>query len=177
MSEHFTHFNPDPADSRPLRDALGRFATGVCVITALDEAGPIGMTANSFASLSLDPPLVMWSPARASRRFTSFVEANHFAIHVLAADQVELAHHFARNARDFDRPGVAHNAQSVPTLNGVLARFDCAREAVHDAGDHAIVVGRVLAVCQRAAAPLVFAQGRMGPLGLFAQQQAGYGAA
>lgn len=79
-------FAPD-ADARAFRDALGRFATGVTVVTVLTDDGPAGMTANSFASVSLDPPLVLWSPARSSSRFDLFANAAHYAIHVLDADQ------------------------------------------------------------------------------------------
>ncbi|MFN4099010.1 MAG: flavin reductase family protein [Pararhodobacter sp.] len=155
-------FVPGPGNERPFRDALGAFATGVTVITAQSPIGALGITANSFASLSMDPPLVLWSPGRFSRRFQAFVEAPHFAIHVLGADQAALGAHFARQGDDFDLPDVVLNAQGVPVLPGCLAVFECAREAVHEGGDHAIVVGRVLAARKRAGAPLVFHAGRYG---------------
>ena len=171
-------FVPGPGQERALRDALGRFATGVTVVTApaahaadagaqtAPHARPMGITANSFASLSLDPPLVLWSPARASRRFTAFATADHFAIHVLAADQIGLARHFAGPGAGFDLPGIAPGIApglgGAPLLPGVLACFECAREAVHEGGDHAIVVGRVLRASLRDGAPLVFASGRFG---------------
>ncbi|HPD91750.1 MAG: flavin reductase family protein [Rhodobacter sp.] len=155
-------FVPDAANSRAFRDALGAFATGVTVVTAPGAQGPLGITANSFASVSLDPPLVLWSPARASRRFDDLVAAPHFAVHVLAAAQRDLAAHFSRHAQGFDLPGVAFSAQGVPVLPGCLAVFECAREAVHQGGDHAIVVGRVLAVRHRKGAPLVFHGGHFG---------------
>ena len=155
-------FVPGPGSERRFRDALGAYATGVTVITTATGHGPLGMTANSFASLSLDPPLVLWSPARSSRRFGAFTTAPPFAIHILAAEQHALCRHFARQGHDFDLPGVALNAQGVPVLPGCLAVFECAREAVHDGGDHAIVVGRVLAARSRPGAPLVFSAGAMG---------------
>lgn len=155
-------FVPGPGNERLFRDALGAFATGVTVITGLTPAGPMGITANSFASLSMDPPLVLWSPGRFSRRFDAFVETPHFAIHVLGADQAALGAHFARQGQDFDLPGVALNARGVPVLPGCLAVFECARDAVHEGGDHAIVVGRVLAARHRPGAPLVFQGGRYG---------------
>lgn len=155
-------FTPSPDTQRRLRDALGRFATGVTVVTARGPAGPVGITANSFASLSLDPPLVLWSPARASRRFGVFVEASHFAVHVLARDQFALGRHFALQGMDFDLPGVGTGEGGVPLLPGCLARFECAREAVHEGGDHALVVGRVLRIAEREGAPLVFSAGRYG---------------
>lgn len=155
-------FVPGPGHERQFRDALGAFATGVTVITAQSPIGALGITANSFASLSIDPPLVLWSPGRFSRRFDAFVAAEFFAIHVLAADQLELGRHFSRQGHDFDLPGVAMNAQGVPVLPGCLAVFECAREAVHAGGDHAIVVGRVLAARHRRGVPLVFHGGDYG---------------
>ncbi|MCC5971736.1 MAG: flavin reductase family protein [Pararhodobacter sp.] len=155
-------FNPAESDPRRLRDALGAFATGVCVVTARGAAGPVGITANSFASLSLDPPLVLWSPARASRRFTAFAAADHYAVHVLAAEQFALGRHFALHGQDFALPGVSDNAEGVPLLPGCLARFECRREAVHDGGDHALIVGLVLRATSRPGAPLVFSAGRYG---------------
>lgn len=160
-------FVPAEGNERRFRDALGAFATGVTVVTAPGLNGPglngaLGITANSFSSLSLDPPLVLWSPARASRRFQAFAEAEHFAIHVLAADQHPLCRHFSRQGHDFDLPLIALNAQGVPVLPGCLAVFECAREAVHAGGDHAIIVGRVLAARHRPGAPLVFSGGAFG---------------
>ena len=158
-------FVPGPTTERQFRDALGAFSTGVTVITTHSAIGPLGITANSFASLSMDPPLVLWSPAKVSRRFEAFAEAAHFAIHVLACDQPDLGGHFARQGHDFDLPGgldVTVNAQGVPILPGCLAVFECAREACHDGGDHAIVVGRVLAARHRLGAPLVFHGGGYG---------------
>ena len=155
-------FTPGPENERRFRDALGRFTTGVTVVTALGARGPVGITANSFASLSLDPPLVLWSPARASRRFAAFAAAKHFAIHVLGSEQFALGRHFAREGLDFDMPGVAFNAEGVPVLTDCLARFECRRKAVHDGGDHAIVVGEVLRAAAREGAPLVFSAGHYG---------------
>lgn len=155
-------FNPAEADTRRFRDALGAFATGVCVVTARGPEGPMGITANSFASLSLDPPLVLWSPARASRRFPVFRDAAHFAIHVLGADQFALARHFALNGTDFSLEGVTMNAEGVPLLPRSLARFECRQEAVHGGGDHALIIGHVLRVSHRGGAPLVFSAGRYG---------------
>ena len=158
-------FVPGPGTERAFRDALGAYATGVTVITTTGPQGPLGITANSFASLSLDPPLVLWSPARFSRRFEAFTTAPHFAIHVLGAGQQELGRHFARQGHAFDLPGIEANAQGVPVLPGCLAVFECAREAVHEGGDHAIVVGRVLAARHRTGAPLVFHGGLYGGFG------------
>lgn len=159
-------FNPAADDPRRFRDALGAFATGVCIVTTGSgtggRTGPVGITANSFSSLSLDPPLVLWSPARASRRFAAFARARYYAIHVLAADQFALARHFALDGLDFALPGVITSAEDVPLLPGCLARFECRQEAVHDGGDHALIVGRVLRATSRPGMPLVFSGGRYG---------------
>lgn len=155
----------DPAQAgmeRAFRDALGQFATGVTVVTATTPAGPLGITANSFASLSLDPPLVLWSPARASRRFAPMVAAQHYAIHVLGQDQMDLCRHFARNGLDFALPGVEINAEGVPLLPGCLARFECRQSTVHEGGDHAIIVGTVVRAVFQEGAPLVFSAGQYG---------------
>jgi flavin reductase (DIM6/NTAB) family NADH-FMN oxidoreductase RutF len=155
-----TVFAPD--DPRALRDAFGRFATGVTLVTTQGPTGPVGFVANSFASVSLDPPLVLWSPARASSRFHIFAAAEHFAIHVLEAGQQDWLTRFARGGSGFQGLDHSVTTEGLPALGGALARFDCARHAVHDGGDHAIVVGRVLRVTARAGEPLVFSQGRYG---------------
>lgn len=162
MSEQ--SFTPDTAHGRAFRDALGQFATGVTVVTTHSATGPLGITANSFAALSLDPALVMWAPGKFSRRFEAFADASHFAIHVLGADQLPLAQHFAANGFDFNLPEVAMNAEGVPLLPGCLARFECAAHAVYPGGDHAIVVGKVTRVSQRSGRGLSFFAGKYGSI-------------
>ncbi|MFN3576682.1 MAG: flavin reductase family protein [Tabrizicola sp.] len=153
---------PDAGNTRLLRDALGRFATGVTVVTIAGPEGPMGFTANSFASLSLDPALVLWSPAKASQRYPFFAAARHYAIHVLGRHQAELSARFSRGGQGFDGLTWQANAEGVPTLPGVLARFDCAQHATHDGGDHLIIVGQVLRLAVEEGEPLVFAKGRFG---------------
>lgn len=150
-------------DPRALRNAFGAFATGVTVVTTRQPDGtPRGFTANSFTSVSLDPPLVLWCPSKASARFSAFTAAGHYAIHVLAADQFDLCHRFARAGGDFAGLDPGTTPEGLPLLSGCIARFDCAAHAVHDGGDHAILVGRVLRafVCQ--GKPLLFWHGRYG---------------
>lgn len=163
MSGH--DFIPDAAHQRDFRAALGQFATGVTIVTTQTVDGPLGITANSFASLSLDPPLVMWAPGKFSRRFQAFAEAERFVIHILAADQLPLAQHFARDGRDFDIPDLDFGAGDVPLLPGCLVRFHCTGHAVHPGGDHAIVVGAVARVTSRPGAALTFYQGDYGQIG------------
>ena len=93
---------PGPDTQKAFRDALGRFATGVTVVTTDSEIGPLGITANSFASVSLDPPLVLWSPAKSSRRYEAFAEAKDFAIHVIGAEQAEISARFSRDGTAFE---------------------------------------------------------------------------
>lgn len=154
------NFSP-ATDQKQFRAALGRFATGVTVVTAQTDDGPIGITANSFASVSLDPPLVLWSPAKSSRRYSHFVAAQNYAIHVLGLDQIDLCHHFAK-ADNFDGIDWATCPDGAPLLAGCLARFECRKIAVHDGGDHAIIIGKVKQVALREGSPLLFANGLFG---------------
>lgn len=157
-----TPFPAETMDSRAFRDALGRFATGITVVTIATRDGPMGFTANSFASVSLDPPLVLWSPARSAARFPFYAAARHYAIHVLGAEQSDLSGRFVRGGAGFD--GLAHEIgeHDVPILPQALARFDCLQVATHDGGDHLIIVGRVLHASARDGLPLIFSQGAYG---------------
>lgn len=155
-------FVPEANNHRAYRNALGTFTTGVTVVTAMTTDGPVGMTVNSFASVSLDPPLVLWSPAKSSSRYGAFTGARHFAIHVLGADQDYLSAAFTRGGNGFDGIDVRVNDEGVPVLPGTLARFECAEQAQHDAGDHTIIIGKVLRVAHRQGEPLCFSGGRFG---------------
>lgn len=152
-------FIPDLAHERAFRDALGQFATGVTLVTAMSDGAPLGITANSFAALSLDPPLVLWSPALSSSRYAAFAAAEHFAVHILAADQAEICRSFTKSGSFGDLPH-GLTGEGVPVIADSLARFDCVQHATHEGGDHRIIVGRVLRVETREAAPLVFQAGR-----------------
>jgi flavin reductase (DIM6/NTAB) family NADH-FMN oxidoreductase RutF len=149
---------------RELRDALGRFVTGVTVVTTMTARGPLGITANSFASVSLDPPLILWSPARKSRRFPAFEAASHFAVHVLSAGQQRLAEAFSRPGDSFGDVAFAPGIGDAPLFEGCVARFECRHEAGYDGGDHLIVVGQVLRLTQSDRAPLIYHRGRYGGL-------------
>lgn len=150
----------DPAqDTLSFRKALGRFATGVTIVTAPGENGPVGMTANSFASLSLTPPLIAWSVARHAGRAPVFTAAQHFAIHILAEDQEEIARAFTTRADAFGELSPRENPQAVPLFDDCLARFECERVALHDAGDHHLIIGRVTEISTREGAPLIFHDG------------------
>jgi flavin reductase (DIM6/NTAB) family NADH-FMN oxidoreductase RutF len=155
-------FEPHAADPRLFRDALGRFATGITVVTVPTLDGPMGFTANSFASVSLDPPLVLWSPSKSSTRFPYYAAAEHYTIHVLGAEQHDLSRRFSRGGEGFDGIAPIITPEGVPVIPGTLARFDCRRHQTHDGGDHLIVVGRVLRAAFRDGAPLVFHKGSVG---------------
>ncbi|MDT0681934.1 flavin reductase family protein [Roseicyclus sp. F158] len=157
-----TAFEPDPSNLRSIRTALGHFGTGVTIVTCAAPDGPLAMTANSFASVSLEPPLVLWSPARKSARHDPFVEARHFAVHVLKDDQEDLARRAAASGRDFDGIELQHGAAGTPLLPDCLARFECLHYAAHPAGDHTIVLGQIEKVTLGTGTPLLFAQGAFG---------------
>ncbi len=151
-------------DPRAFRDALGQFPTGVTVVTARGKDGrPFGVTVNSFSSLSLDPPLVLWSLANHSGTYSSFMEAGHFAIHVLAEGQEHLCRQFARSGIDrFGDVKLEEGLGGVPLLPDVAALFECRSLYRHWGGDHVIFVGRVDR-CRKwpDRKPLVFHQGQM----------------
>lgn len=153
----------DPhVDPMVLRQAMGRYATGVTVVTTIGPEGPVGIAANSFTSLSLDPPLLLWCPARSSSRYAIFAKAERYAIHVLAADQLEICRRFARTGGDFSGIDLTFTPEGVPALPGVLARYDCRAHASHEGGDHAILVAEVMRVTLSEGAPLLFWGGRYG---------------
>lgn len=154
--------SPGPDTLRALRDALGRFATGVTVITTKTELGPAGFTANSFASVSLDPALVLWSAAKSSARFPVFSAAKSYSIHILAEDQAPLAARFSRGGAGFEGLFVVQSSDGNPVIPNTLARFDCHQHSLHDGGDHLIIIGRVVQFTLRNAQPLVFNQGSFG---------------
>lgn len=153
------NFTPDQENERAFRDALGRFATGVTVVTTQGPDGPLAITANSFAAVSLAPPLVLWSPARMSSRFAVFAGARHFAIHILGAGQTDVARHFTKQGGDFSGVPIETSPAGVPLIEGCLARFECRLHAAHEGGDHLIIVGEVERVQFEDGAPLVFHAG------------------
>ncbi len=144
-----------------LRRALGRFVTGVTIVTCRDEQGqPVGLTANSFNALSLDPPLVLWSLREASSTIDAFTRASHFAINVLAADQVDLSRRFARpSSAKFDAGEWTDGQGGAPLLAGCVAVFECRRRSHHPAGDHVLFIGEVERIGGTASTPLVYHAG------------------
>ena len=145
------------------RTALGMFATGVTIVTARTESGElIGLTANSFTSVSLDPPLVLWSLARAAGSMPAFSTGSHYAINILSADQKALAERFALKGADrWAGVSFTEGAGGAPLLAGAAATFECFNRSRYEEGDHVIFVGEVERCSHRAgASPLLFHGGR-----------------
>lgn len=149
-------------DPRQFRDALGRYPTGVAVITTRDNEGnPVGMTVNSFASVSLNPPLILWSIDNNSALYDVFTQASHFAVHILKSDQQQLSHDFSSEDPDhFAAAGYDTGIENLPLLKSYSALLQCEVSNRYEAGDHVILLGRVLDLQNRAAEPLVFHAGR-----------------
>ena len=144
------------------RQALGSFATGVTIATTTEDGGtPVGVTASSFNSVSLDPPLVLWSLARDSLSCPAFAASGHFAIHVLTASQEALSDRFARSGTDkFEGLEWRSGQLGSPVFDVFAARFECRTEHLYEGGDHIIMVGEVVDFEARDEAPLLFHGGR-----------------
>jgi 3-hydroxy-9,10-secoandrosta-1,3,5(10)-triene-9,17-dione monooxygenase reductase component len=157
-------FEPEPGR---FRQVLGHFCTGVTVITVCDSGGPAGFACQSFAAVSLVPPLVLFSPSRTSATWPRIARAGHFCANVLAADQRALARIFgtsaATGADKFAGVPWSPSPSGAPVLDGALTWVDCAVEAVHEAGDHYVVLGRVTGLGECGPGrPLLFYRGRYG---------------
>lgn len=149
-------------DPIALRNALGQYATGVAIVTTLDGEGrPTGLTINSFASVSLDPPLVLWCLAFTSACGPAFAACKHFAVNVLTDAQVALSNTFATNGIDkFAGVAWTPGLGGVPLLAGTGAVFECSIEERHAGGDHTIFIGRVERFAHGESSPLIFHAGR-----------------
>jgi len=147
---------------RELRDVLGSFVTGVTVITALDhDSTPRGCTVNSFSSVSLDPPIILWSQRLVSRSFATFQQAEFFAINILAEDQQSLSDRFAGDASDkFATVQWSPGLYGSPLLDGCVAHLECRRIGQQNCGDHVVYFGMIEALKRVPKKPLVFGGGR-----------------
>jgi flavin reductase (DIM6/NTAB) family NADH-FMN oxidoreductase RutF len=158
----FRTLSPDP-NALVLRDALGQFATGVAVVTAMRDAGsPVGVTINSFTSVSLTPPLLSWCVDRRAGSYQVFAAARHFCISVLSDDQAHLARHFASRGE-----GKYHSINGdgpVPTIEGACAYFFCETSHRILLGDHLMLVGRITEFEKQTRSPLLFVRGEFLPL-------------
>ncbi|HOM15438.1 MAG TPA: flavin reductase family protein [Rubrivivax sp.] len=150
-----------------LRAALGRFATGVTLVGCRAADGSaVGLTANSFSALSLQPALVLWSLRSASPNLPAFMAASHFSVNVLAENQVDLSRRFAATRLDKFAEGLwSEGLGGAPVLAGCVATFECAQVSAQVAGDHVLFIGQVLRVGEAPLAPLVFQSGHYRMLG------------
>jgi flavin reductase (DIM6/NTAB) family NADH-FMN oxidoreductase RutF len=154
-------------DTKTFRQALGCFPTGVAVVTAAVPGGDhTGITVNSFTSVSLDPPLVLWCIDRKSNRFAAFTAAKHYTISLLGTAHEEVSARLAKQgAHSLEGVELLNTELGPPALANALAFFECEADAVHAGGDHVILVGRVIHFARREAGePLVFYRGKFGAL-------------
>ena len=153
---------PPTIDSRRFRDALGQFVTGVTLVTArAGTADRVGVTVNSFTSVSLDPPLVLFCLGRQAQSLPVILSARSFAVNILGRDQQAIAERFALDSRSWAGLGTESWETGAPILRDVPAALDCRLHATHDGGDHVIVIGRVVGLgTTEDAAPLGYHRGR-----------------
>ncbi|MGH9089593.1 MAG: flavin reductase family protein [Acidimicrobiales bacterium] len=163
---------PAPEDGQPFdtarfRDVLGHFASGVTVVTAMEDGRPVGFTCQSFTSLSLDPPMVVLAPSKSSTSWPRIARAGAFCVNVLGEGQVDVGRAFAVSGGD-KFAGVAWRPGTIgtPVLDGCLAWVECDLDAIHDAGDHELVTGTVRDLGVGSGGPLIFYRGRYGRMGL-----------
>lgn len=151
----------NPIDPKAFRRALGNFATGVTVITAQDSEGNrVGVTANSFNSVSLDPALILWSIDKRSRSQDVFLKATHFSVNILAVDQIDVSNNFARPVEDkFSGMDYIESEHGTFVLKNCAAHFECENYQTIDAGDHIILIGKVIDFSDNGKAPLLYHQG------------------
>lgn len=149
-------------DKKEFRNTLGQFATGVTIITTLNAAKePIGITVSSFNSLSMEPPMILWSLAKSAYSLPAFQHASHFNVHVLSAEQDQLSNSFARPGTDkFLNINYIKGLEGTPILNKCAALFECRTAHQYDGGDHIIFVGEVLEFNSSKKKPLVFHLGQ-----------------
>ncbi len=152
MTRHTSSF-----DQGRFREVLGHFATGITIVTAMEDEGPVGFTCQSFTSLSLDPALIALAPAKTSTSWPKIAAAGAFCVNILSSDQEALCRTFAASGADkFAGVGWSTAATGAPVLDGALAFIDCHLEQIHDAGDHELVIGRVLDMGVGEGTPLLY---------------------
>lgn len=149
-------------DSKEFRRALGAFTTGVTIVTTVDQDGkPYGVTANSFNSVSLDPPLILWSQALTSSSYEAFRDNERFVVNILAEHQIHVSNQFARSGGDkFLGIAVDKGLGGVPIIDDCSAYLECVKVAAHPGGDHVVYIGRVERIHRSSNRPLAFGDGR-----------------
>jgi flavin reductase (DIM6/NTAB) family NADH-FMN oxidoreductase RutF len=158
-------------DSADFRRILGHYPTGVCAVTAMNDAKPVGMIVGSFSSVSLEPPLIAFMPDRKSTSWPKIEAAGRFCVNVLSEHQQDVCRNLSSQAQDkFETVPHRLSATGSPIVDGVVAWIDCSLYAVHEAGDHFIAIGRVLSLdAEQTHGPLLFFQGGYGQFSPFAK--------
>ncbi len=156
------NYLPGQSDARVLRDAMGKFATGVTIVAVNTADGPIGMTVNSFSSLSIDPPLIQWAVAKKAGRYHAFMQATEFTVNILRAEHAQMALDFCKDASAFNDEQWLADSKRPPLLNTALASFHCEQKSPYDGGDHSIVIGQVIEGAFSEGVPLIFFGGEFG---------------
>lgn len=150
-------------DQARFREVLGHFATGITIVTALEEGAPVGFTCQAFAALSLDPPMVLLAPARSSTSWPRIAQAGAFCVNILEEDQETLCRAFAVSGGDkFDGVGWKPGITGSPVLDGALATVECRLGDIFDGGDHELVTGHVVETHVGEGSPLLFYRGGFG---------------
>ena len=146
-------------NSNEFRSALRKYVTGITIVTCNSKNGPIGITANSFSSLSLSPPLVLWAPAKASKRHDTFLEAEKFIVHIASEHQVELCQSFSKSANGDSELIWTYNDEGDAFIENCSARFECLKYNHFDGGDHSIILGEVKKIETTNLKPLIYLDG------------------
>ena len=146
-------------NSNEFRSALRKYVTGITIVTCNSKNGPIGITANSFSSLSLSPPLVLWAPAKASKRHDTFLEAEKFIVHIASEHQVELCKSFSKSANGDSELIWTYNDEGDAFIENCSARFECLKYNHFDGGDHSIILGEVKKIETTNLKPLIYLDG------------------
>jgi len=147
-------------NSDEFRYALGKYITGVTIVTCTGKNGPIGITVNSFSSLSLSPPLILWSPAKASKRHNTFLEAKKFIVHIASEHQLALCKSFSKSAKGENDLIWRYNDDGEAFLDNCSARFECIKHSHFDGGDHSVIVGEVIKIQTTEQDPLIYVGGK-----------------
>lgn len=151
-------------DKKKFRNALGCYLTGVTVITTSASKKMVGVTANSFSSVSLEPPLVLWSIDKNSSRFDVMSNAENYAINVLSYNQTNVAVEFVKNKDPFERIDFVTGINDIPIIKNSSAVFECEKTDIFDGGDHSIILGKVIKFSSNESKPLFFYKGEFGSL-------------
>lgn len=160
------HDAAEPVGVQDLKSVMGHFATGVAVVTAMEDAGPVGVTCQTFLSLSLDPPLVALAPSKSSTSWPKIRAAGQFCVNILASSQVRVCRAFARSGGyKFEGVEWVQGLTGSPVILGSLAWVECRLELAHDAGDHELIVGRVVSLAAGEGEPLLYYRSQFASIG------------